>query len=128
MRTGERSTARTERFRQSRHRVRASHVARSGPRRKQVMSSIRTFISSVATVTLLTAAASAHALTIQVGTYANAGMGAEFATPYDTFTLTGSTFTVAATEAPTVVSFGTFVFEVGPNCSACSLTPSFHAL
>ncbi len=55
-------------------------------------------------------------------------MGAEFATPYDTFTLSGQTSTVAAAATPTAFTLGTFVFEVGPNCWACTLTPSFNGL
>jgi hypothetical protein len=99
-----------------------------GPARKRFMSTARSILHSLAAAALVALAAPAQALTIEVGSYANSGMGAEFATPYDTFTLSGNTFTVAATETPAVVTFGTFVFEVGPNCSACSLTPSFDAL
>ena len=54
--------------------------------------------------------------------------GAEFATPYDTFTFVGSSLTVAASTAPVAVSLGSYSFEVGPNCYSCTLTPSLDAL
>jgi PEP-CTERM motif-containing protein len=92
------------------------------------MSTVRSAFHSIAAAALVAAAGSAQALTIEVGSYANSGMGAEFATPYDTFNLAGSTVTVAASETPAAVTLGTFVFEVGPNCWSCSLTPSYDAL
>lgn len=73
-------------------------------------------------------AASAPAVTITVGSYANTGIGAEFASSFDNFTITGETITLAPSSSPTVVSLGTYTFEVGPNCWSCSLTPSFDAL
>ncbi len=95
------------------------------------MFSIRSFIRQTATAAALSAAAAAgpaHAIDIELGSYANSGMGAEFATVYDTFTLTGATLSLGSPVAPIAVTLGTFVFEVGPNCWSCSLTPSFNAL
>lgn len=94
------------------------------------MFSLRSLIPHTAAAALATAAAlvPAHAIVIETGSYANAGMGAEFATPYDTFTLTGQTVTLATPSTPVSFNLGQFVFEVGPNCNACSLTPSFDAL
>jgi hypothetical protein len=79
---------------------------------------------------LLAAAAvvPAHAVVIDTGSYANSGMGAEFASAYDNFSITGSTLTIAAPTTPVVVALGGFSFEVGPNCWSCTLTPSFDAL
>jgi len=74
------------------------------------------------------AAAPVHAVTLETGSYSTSGIGAEFATPYDNFVVTGGTVTVAASSAPVVVSLGTFSFEVGWNCNTCLLTPSFDAL
>ncbi len=83
-----------------------------------------------AAVALVGAAAvgSAHAIDIQVGSYAKTGLGAEFATPYDTFTFVGDAVTVAASPAPAVITLGSYAFEVGPNCYGCTLTPSFDAM
>ena len=71
-------------------------------------------------------AGSANAVDLQVGSYEQTGIGAEFATPYDTFRFTGSTVTVAA--SPAVVTLGSYSFEVGPNCYSCTLTPSYDAM
>jgi hypothetical protein len=65
---------------------------------------------------------------IDVGSYTKSGPGAEFATNYDTFTITGDKFSIAMPQAPVAISLGTFWFEVGPNCSSCTLTPSFDAV
>ncbi|MEO8310900.1 MAG: PEP-CTERM sorting domain-containing protein [Caldimonas sp.] len=94
------------------------------------MSTARPFIRHIAAAALVSASAAATAqpVVIEVGSYANSGIGAEFATPYDNFTLTGQTSTIAASAAPTVFTLGTFLFEVGPNCWSCTLTPSFNAL
>jgi len=72
-------------------------------------------------------AGSAHAIDIHVGSYARTGIGAEFATPYDTFSVVGDSLTVAASPLPAVVTLGSYTFEVGPNCYSCTLTPSFDA-
>ncbi|HEY2560770.1 MAG TPA: PEP-CTERM sorting domain-containing protein [Caldimonas sp.] len=74
------------------------------------------------------AAGSAHAVDIHVGSYSKTGIGSEFATPYDTFSLVGDTLTIAASPVPVAFSLGSFSFEVGPNCWGCTLTPSFDAL
>lgn len=71
---------------------------------------------------------SAHAMPIAAGSYANTGMGAEFASPYDNLSIDGRTFDVALTGAPMQVSLADYSFEVGPNCYGCSLNPSFDAL
>jgi PEP-CTERM motif len=95
------------------------------------MSSIRSITRHAASVALLAAAAvagPAQAVSIDVGSYSNSGLGAEFATSYDTFTITGNTFSIAMPQAPLAISLGTFWFEVGPNCYSCSLTPSFDAI
>ena len=95
------------------------------------MSSIRSILrhaASVAVVASATAAAPAQAVSIDVGSYTNSGLGAEFATPYDTFTITGDKISIAMPQAPVAISLGTFWFEVGPNCYSCSLTPSFDAI
>lgn len=93
------------------------------------MTTVSSLLRRSAAIALMAgAAASAHAVDITVGSYFNSGMGAEFATAYDTFTLTGQATTVAPSSTPTPVTLGTFVFEVGPNCSACTLTPSFNGL
>jgi PEP-CTERM motif-containing protein len=94
------------------------------------MSTVRSFIRRTTAVALvsMSAAAAAQPVVIEVGSYANSGMGAEFATPYDNFMLTGQTSTIAGGTAPTPFTIGTFQFEVGPNCWSCTLTPSFDAL
>jgi len=95
------------------------------------MSSIRSIVRHVASTTLLAAAVvagPAHAVPIDVGSYTNTGLGAEFATSYDTFTITGASLSIAMPQTPVAISLGTFWFEVGPNCYSCSLTPSFDAI
>jgi hypothetical protein len=71
---------------------------------------------------------SASALTVVTGSFSQSGLGAEFATPYDSFTIDGMTQTLALPATPVDVVIGDYSFEVGPNCSACTLTPSFDAL
>jgi len=73
------------------------------------------------------AAGSAHAVDIQVGSYVQTGMGAEFATPHDTFRFVGDTVTVAASPLPAVVMLGSYTFDVGPNCDDCTPKLSFDA-
>jgi hypothetical protein len=95
------------------------------------MSSIRSIVRHVASTALLAAvvvAGPAHAVAIDVGSYTNSGLGAEFATPYDTFTITGDKVSIAMPQTPVAISLGTFWFEVGPNCYSCTLTPSFDAI
>jgi len=70
----------------------------------------------------------AHAVSIDVGSYTQSGLGAEFVTSFDTFTITGDKISIAMPQAPVAISLGTFWFEVGPNCYTCSLTPSFDAI
>lgn len=84
--------------------------------------------TSAAVVLTVAAAAPAGALTITAGSYANSGMGAEFATPYDTLVIDGASLDVVPTAAPMTVSLGRYTFEVGPNCYSCTLTPTFDAL
>ena len=95
------------------------------------MSSIRSIIRHAASAALLAAiavAGPAHAVSIDVGSYTTSGLGAEFATSFDTFTISGAKVSMAMPQAPVAISLGTFWFEVGPNCYSCSLTPSFDAV
>ena len=94
------------------------------------MSSVRSIVQRAAAALACAAAAagSAHAIDIHVGSYAKSGIGAEFATPYDTFSFVGSSFTIPASTVPVAVSLGSYSFEVGPNCYGCTLTPSLDAL
>jgi len=96
------------------------------------MSSIRSILRQAAGMALLAAAvvvtSPAHAVAIDVGSYTNTGLGAEFATSYDTFAITGDKVSIAMPQAPVAISLGTFWFEVGPNCYSCTLTPSFDAI
>ena len=73
-------------------------------------------------------AGSANAVDIEAGSYEQTGIGAEFATPYDTFSFVGSPLTVVASPVPAVVALGSYSFEVGPNCYSCTLTPSYDAM
>jgi len=95
------------------------------------MFSMRSIVQLAARTSLLAAAvvaAPAHAVAIDVGSYMNSGLGAEFVTSYDTFTITGDKLAIAMPQAPVAISLGTFWFEVGPNCYSCTLTPSFDAI
>ncbi len=95
------------------------------------MSRIRSLVRLTAIAALAAAAATAvpaHAIVIGSGSYSNTGIGAEFASAFDNFIITGETVTLAAPTGPTHVSLGQYSFEVGPNCMSCSLTPSFDAL
>ncbi len=95
------------------------------------MSSIRSIIRHAASTALLAAAVvagPAQAVSIDVGSYTKSGLGAEFATSYDTFTIIGDKVSIAMPQAPLTISLGTFWFEVGPNCYSCTLTPSFDAI
>jgi len=95
------------------------------------MSTIHSIIRRAASAALLAAiavAGPAQAVSINVGTYSNTGIGAEFVTSYDTFSITGATFSIAMPLAPVAISLGTFWFEAGPNCYSCTLTPSFDAV
>jgi hypothetical protein len=73
-------------------------------------------------------AAPAHALDIEVGSYVRTGIGAEFATPYDTFQFLGNTLSVSPSPAAFAVTLGTLSFEVGPNCYSCTQHVSADAL
>ena len=95
------------------------------------MSQIKSFIRLARNAALVAAAvlaAPVHAVTLETGSYSNSGIGADFATAYDNFVVTGGTVTVDVSSAPVVVSLGTFMFEVGWNCNTCLLTPSFGAM
>lgn len=95
------------------------------------MSSIRSIIRQGATAALVAAAAAAgpaHAVDIQTGSYSQTGIGSEFASPFDTFAISGGTTTIAMPSTPVSLLLGTYSFEVGPNCWGCTLTPSFNAL
>lgn len=93
------------------------------------MFSVRSLIRQTAAA-LVTVAAGvpAYAIVIETGSYSNTGIGAEFASPYDNFTITGQTVTIAAPMTPVIVNLGQFSFDVGWNCNSCTLTPSFDAL
>jgi len=90
--------------------------------------SIARLVASSALVTATLVSAPAHAVSIDVGSYTNTGLGAEFATSFDTFTITGDKLAIAMPQTPVGISLGSFWFEVGPNCYSCSLTPSFDAV
>lgn len=95
------------------------------------MSKIRSFIRRAAgTVLVLAGAATgpAQAVDIQTGSYSLSGIGSEFASPFDTFAIAGSSITIATPWTPVSVSLGTYSFEVGPNCWGCTLTPSLNAV
>ncbi|HEV7575022.1 MAG TPA: PEPxxWA-CTERM sorting domain-containing protein [Caldimonas sp.] len=94
------------------------------------MFSIRSFVQqgAAAAMVMAAAAAPAYAVTIETGSYSNSGIGAEFASAFDNFVITGDTITIGAATTPVVVSLGGYSFEVGPNCWGCTLTPSFDAL
>jgi len=112
-------------------RDRTAHDASAETGKENEMSSIHSIIRHAASVALLAAAAvagPAHAVSIDVGSYSNTGLGAEFATPYDTFSITGDKISIAMPQAPIAISLGTFWFEVGPNCYSCTLAPSFDAI
>jgi hypothetical protein len=93
------------------------------------MSTTPTFLRS-ALVALLAALGigSAPAVTLATGSYANTGIGAEFASPYDNLYITGGSVDVAFGAMPIELALADYAFEVGPNCYACSLTPSFDAI
>jgi hypothetical protein len=113
-------------------RDRTAHDASAGTGKENEMSSIRSIIRHAASAALLAAAAvagPAQAVSIDVGSYTKSGLGAEFATSYDTFTITGDKVSFAMPQTRAVaISLGTFWFEVGPNCYSCTLTPSFDAI
>jgi len=95
------------------------------------MFTIPSFKRQVAGAVLVVAAAAAgpaHAVDIQTGSYSQSGIGAEFASPFDTFAIAGSAITIAMPTTPASVVLGTYSFEVGPNCWGCTLTPTFNAL
>lgn len=72
--------------------------------------------------------APAQAMTVTTGSYMNTGIGAEFSSPYDTFSISGSTTRFATPFSPLEITLADYTFEVGPNCYSCSLRPSFDAL
>jgi hypothetical protein len=112
-------------------RDRTAHDASAGTGKENDMTRIRSIVRHAASAALLAAAAvagPAQAVSIDVGSYTLSGLGAEFATSYDTFTITGDKISIAMPQTPVAISLGTFWFEVGPNCYSCTLTPSFDAL
>jgi len=114
-------------------RDRAAHDLSAGTRKENEMTRIRSIARHAASAALLAAAAvggPAHAVLIDVGSYTLSGLGAEFTTSFDTFTITGDKVSIAMpqTSSPVAISLGTFWFEVGPHCYSCTLTPSFDAL
>jgi hypothetical protein len=78
-------------------------------------------------VTCIAFAGSALAdpITFTTGNYSITGIGAEFQTTFDSFTITGLSGTLNPTPALTgSIDIGTYAFTVGPNCYACTATPS----
>jgi hypothetical protein len=95
------------------------------------MLSLRSFMQRAAATALLGAATAvlpAHGITIQTGSYTNTGIGSDFVSPYDNFTITGDTIAIDGNASPVALTLGQYSFEVGPNCWSCALTPSFDAL
>lgn len=78
----------------------------------------------------LIACATAQAMTVSVvtGNYLKTGIGAEFATDYDGFGVTGNSLSLAVGGGPISAAVASYQFIVGGNCYACTLTPSFDAL
>ncbi len=70
----------------------------------------------------------AAAMTLTTGSYANTGIGAEFASAYDNFSVDGASIDFALESGSMDVTLGEYAFEVGPNCYSCTLTPTFDAL
>ena len=57
--------------------------------------------------------------------YSISGIGAEFQTDFDAFTVTGLSGHVnTSVSASTPIEIATYSFTVGPNCYSCNLTPS----
>ena len=84
--------------------------------------------AAMATIVALCAGA-AHAVPVSAGSYANTGIGSEFASPYDNLFLTGHSLNVAVSAgSPVHLTLADYSFEVGPNCYACTQRPSFDAL
>ncbi len=73
-------------------------------------------------------AASTHAVPLATGSYAKTGIGAEFDSPFDNLYITGRSLDVAMSGGSVPLTLADYAFEVGPNCYACSLRPSFDAL
>jgi len=87
------------------------------------MSSIGTIIKHTASAALFATAAltgPAQAVSIDVGSYTKSGLGAEFATSYDTFTITGNnvSFAMPQTQVPLAISLGTFCSRSGRTATA----------
>ena len=84
--------------------------------------------SAAIALILAASAGSAAAVPITTGSYAKTGIGAEFDSPYDNFYVTGHSLDVALNGGPVQFTLADYSFEVGPNCYACTLRPSFDAL
>lgn len=87
-------------------------------------------VRSAATAAIVAlCAGAAQAVPVAVGSYANTGIGSEFASPYDNLYITGKSLDVAMTVGvPVQLALADYSFEVGPNCYGCTLRPSFDAL
>jgi hypothetical protein len=83
--------------------------------------------TGAAVLVTVAAVAPAGAVTIATGSYANSGMGAEFATPYDTFVIDAASLEVVPTAAPMTISLGDTPSRSVPTATA-TLTPTFDAL
>ncbi len=67
----------------------------------------------------------ANPINFSVGNYSISGIGAEFQSTYDSFTITGLSGTLTPPPAGSgSMEIGTYAFTVGPNCYACTATPS----
>lgn len=69
--------------------------------------------------------ANADPINFSTTAYSISGIGAEFQTSFDAFTVTGLSGSVnTSISSSTPVEIGTYSFTVGPNCYSCTLTPS----
>ncbi|GEM_PF-6565205 len=86
----------------------------------------RSFAATV-TVALACLASQAQAVPIVTGNHSQVGIGAEFVTDFDRFSVTGLNLDLNL-GAPTSAAIASYEFVVGGNCYSCTLTPSFEAL
>jgi len=63
----------------------------------------------------------ASPISFSTGNYSVAGLGDEIGSSFDMLSLTGL---IDTTTSPSVAIIGTYAFNVGGNCYACTLTPS----
>ena len=94
--------------------------------KKMTSTSFRT-LAIAASALIACATAQANTLSVVTGDYLRTGIGAEFATDFDGFGVTGRTLSLGV-GGPTSAAVATYEFIVGGNCYACTLKPSFDAL